>query len=377
MRHVALSVCIVLVVVVQVSARTWYIKADGSGDAATIQAGIDSSATGDTVLVGAGTYTGLGNRAIDFKGRDVLLVSEFGPQVTVIDCDGAANALRFVSGETAATVIQGITVMDGYSSGNGGAVLCLNSSPTMINCVIASSTSGHYGGGIYCNTSALTLIDCTFSGDSASLDGGGLCCSWSSPTITDCNFINNASGNHAAGLFCTNYSSPAITGCLFLDNSAPFGGGAIGCNYYSSPVIADCTMCGNSGGTGGALEAVDFSEPTLVNSIIVFNTTGCAVSCSMGQVEIQCCDIHGNAGGDWVGCISGQYGADGNFSADPLFCDLPGVDLAVQGCSPCLPGYHPDGYDCGGTIGAFGSGCGCDNAVQPSTWGGIKTQFKE
>ena len=32
-------------------ARTWIIYPDGSGDAPTIQAGVDSSATGDSVLV--------------------------------------------------------------------------------------------------------------------------------------------------------------------------------------------------------------------------------------------------------------------------------------------------------------------------------------
>ena len=37
--------------------RTWYIKADGTGDAPTIQADVDSSAVGDTVMVAAGSYS--------------------------------------------------------------------------------------------------------------------------------------------------------------------------------------------------------------------------------------------------------------------------------------------------------------------------------
>ena len=81
-----LTVIACLVLVSSPSARTWYITADGSGDAPTIQAGVDSAASEDTVLVAAGTYDE--NILIDGYHYDgylvVYLISESGPQSTTI-----------------------------------------------------------------------------------------------------------------------------------------------------------------------------------------------------------------------------------------------------------------------------------------------------
>jgi hypothetical protein len=62
---------------------------------------------------------------------------------------------------------------------------------------------------------------------------------------------------------------------------------------------------------------------------------------------LTCCDVYGNEGGDWVGCIADQYGIDGNISEDPFFCE---GSLYLSSDSPCL--YGPCGQ-----IGAHGQGC--------------------
>ena len=52
----ALLVLALLVYPTALDARTWNILPDGTGDAPTIQAGVDSASVGDTVQVAFGTY---------------------------------------------------------------------------------------------------------------------------------------------------------------------------------------------------------------------------------------------------------------------------------------------------------------------------------
>ena len=105
--------------------RTWYIKADGTGDAPTIQAGVDSAAVGDTVLVGAGTYTDTSHvhiggelRAVNvWFDKDIYVMAEFQNASTVIDATNSDVAVFVVGVGSNASVVGFRVISDGEGAG--------------------------------------------------------------------------------------------------------------------------------------------------------------------------------------------------------------------------------------------------------------------
>ncbi len=73
-------------------ARVWVLQADGTGDAPTIAAAIDSVAdAGDVIELVDGTYTGDGNRDLEDAGKLFVLRSQSGnPTACIIDLQGSA-----------------------------------------------------------------------------------------------------------------------------------------------------------------------------------------------------------------------------------------------------------------------------------------------
>ena len=170
--------------------------------------------------------------------------------------------------------------------------------------------------------------------------------------------------------------------CSFAGHESRTGmGGAIACSGELSIDLQGVTLAQNRALGGSAMvlrnDGSSSLEAVLDRVIISFGGTAPdAVACQAGVVTtVLCCDVYGNQGGDWVGCLQGLEGQSGNFSADPLFCDLASGDLTLDASSPCLPGQHPGGGDCG-LIGALGSGCGEPTVVQPSTWGSVKLRYR-
>jgi len=105
----------------------------------SIQEAIDAGTGEETIItVLDGTYTGLGNRDIDFYGGAITLFSLNGPANCVIDCENSGRGFDFHSGETKETIVAGFTITNGQAD-YGGAIRCVNSSPRIANCVISDN----------------------------------------------------------------------------------------------------------------------------------------------------------------------------------------------------------------------------------------------
>jgi len=382
MRRLPILCCLALafITTIPATATTYVVTPDGTGDFPTIQAAIDAATYGDIVELTTGTFTGPGNRDIDYLGKALTIRSQSGePSTCVMDCQHSGVGVRFVSGEGPSSVLSGVTITNGQGIFTGGVDIH-GASPVIQTCILSNNfcTNGLGGGGLFCFDGTPTIDGCAFLDNISAFGGGGVCCKdGTDALIRDCLFLRNVSlpddVGGAGGIYCQ-LSSPHIERCTFSMNRAGAGGGGVS-GILSSPTIVQCTLYANEAYPGSGISFAQSSVPTLRNTVIAFGAGGEAVDCFLeSSAALSCCDIIGNAGGDWVGCIEDQYGIDGNISADPLFCDPENGDYTLDACSPCLPGNHPHGVDCG-LIGALGQGCGA-TAVEETSWGRIKALYR-
>ena len=334
-------------------------------DQPTIQAGIDAAIDGDTVLVAAGTYRGEGNRDIDFYGKAVTLLSENGPVLTVIDCEGSAvephRGFLFENDEGPGSIIQGFTVCNGYAN-RGGAIHCdYYCSPTIIGNIIRENTAQYTGGGIHLYAESTSLIsrntisnNRTLYSQSGRNGGGGIHIDRSRPTFQDNIVTDNRSASYGGGILVngTDYLGPLqLENNLIADNRAGAEGGGVFVSSFSEDlVLAKCTIVNNSAlRQGGGFCVSWFVHRVYLDDCIVWGNT--APEGSQGFIRdltvLNFCDIQGGRTGI-VGADQLFWG-EGNLNALPFFVRGPLGDYYLSQTaagqlvdSPCLDSGNPD-----------------------------------
>ncbi|NNE09297.1 MAG: hypothetical protein HKN20_12110 [Gemmatimonadetes bacterium] len=329
-----------------VEATTWFMEDDGSGDAPHLQAAIDSSAPGDTILLNDGFYSGPGNQ-IFIVNHTLTFRSVNGPLVTRI-------ILLMTPGFTINApncLIEGITV-DRGSDVFGGAVTVNSGNFTTRNSWYTNCLASA-GGGIFFNTGASgtgRIIDCVFESCVANFAGSAV---WAFNGVAEV----------------------VVEGCVIS------GGTGLPVVVEDLPLtVRNCTFVENEpvGGDPLALGSVAGSI-TVENTLFAFNTGVSPPIISNGALTISCSNMFGNHNGgtslDWTGKSAPFANINDNFSEDPQFCDMIFKDFQLAASSPCAPGNHPDGAACG-LVGALDVGCGGNTATEEASWTDVKEMFR-
>jgi parallel beta-helix repeat protein/predicted outer membrane repeat protein len=386
-----------------------------------IQVAIAAAVSGDTVMVADGTYTGQYNRDIEFGGKAVVVMSENGPEVTIIDCEGSSSdphrGFYVHDGEDSSTVVQGFTIMNGYAR-DGGGIYCENSSPTIAGNIIIGNTADVNGGGICLSNSASTVLGNTVTGNNGTYNGGGIYCLDCSPIIENNTIIDNRTfWSWGGGIHCEN-ASPTIIDNTISENDANAGGG-LSCGGESSPSVMYNEISGNSGYTNGGGIYIFKSSPIIEGNTITVNDArdGGGIRCDSTAATIICNTFTGNTAdqrgggiysanssvivtncilwGDSAGSsaeiyigyyaditvsysdVEGSWQGEGNIADDPLFRDpaasdfhLMAIDCGDADDSPCIDAGNPaiidSSLNCSWGLGTvlsdMGAFCGGDSA---------------
>lgn len=375
----------------------------------SIPAALDAAVAGQTIAVFPGTYLG----SVDFRGKNVRLMSMEGPENTILDANGEGSVVTFIHNETADAILEGFTLTHGSGSTSttcgfspgfryGGGVCIREASPTLKGNMITHNEVAGSGGGVYSEEGSPSLIGNILSHNSASYDGGGINFSSGTLFLLD-NLLEDNLAQRSGGALMLFDSAADIVGNQFRRNSAlgqvypggastPVAGGGVFISGTSDPVLYHNIFSSNTASAGGAIQVAtqEAPSPTLIyHNTLVANVastgSGGGLFVTEGAVEIlgslfayNIAPVGANVGGDsalahyslfWM--ASGESGVSAFTPgetcvlADPLFVNGPadgntGDDNyhLVSG-SPAIDAADPDAtwQDSDGSradIGAYG-----------------------
>jgi len=283
-------------------------------DYASIQAAVDAAAPNDVILVAAGTYTDVHQRAgitqvvyitksITIKGGyTVTNWTTPNPSFNVSFVNAQANGRVLVISGLITAHIEGLYITNGNAAGLGGG------------------PHGHdgVGGGLYVVSATVTISNCTFSGNVASdaglSSGGGIYLWDADASVVNNELFSNAASDNApstgwGGGIAASGGNVTLEGNYIHANSAhlqnaPSDGGGI---YLESgsPVLRDNLIQGNTAARrGGGIFVEAGAQPVLINNVLIANTAGsngAGIYAKDASLHMFHTTVVSNTGGDGSG----------------------------------------------------------------------------
>jgi hypothetical protein len=282
---------------------------------ATIGEALSNATPHDTVLLAAGLYTGDGQSGFDIDSLIITIMSESGPDSTIVDLAGGVfmeeKPDAFYYGHD--VTLRGITFRHGRLAIRSLTSFWLDTQLNVINCVFDHNQVG------------LRLAPYT------------------GHQIDSCWFTNNDRAIYTVDEVFAN-----IINCRFEDNW---------CGIYSELcpwyLVAGNIFARNDVGTwidcmGGA---------TIIGNVWMGNQTGfVANEMLLGWLDAFSCNAMWHNGSNFYGPFPDLIDTNGNFAATPRLCDTTQFRFAqVSPTSPLLPSNNA----CSRLIGNVSVGCDC------------------
>jgi MYXO-CTERM domain-containing protein len=310
----------------------------------TIQEAVEAADDGDTVSICPGTHVG---RIFVPPGREIHLASVTGDRSDTI-LDGDQSQTIIVAMDGAAVTVSHLTLQGGLGDqlmnyGHGGAILAVDSTLALMDCLLVDNASNTEGGAIaaeYSDTmvqpATLHIEGCTFEGNSATDTGGALLVDGEAVlvSIIDSAFTDNTSNQSGGAIQLTGDGryQVTITGSAFSGNSAGDGGAIyLDGEGMNTVDIADSVFEDNStSGEGGAFNHSSWGDLglTIIGSRFSANTAtgnlgGAIALGSWGgsTVQIEGSDLQGNVA--WGGAALAIHGHGA--------CDFSMLDTVLSG----------------------------------------------
>jgi len=198
-----------------------------------------------------------------------LVITGNGANQTIIDGKGASRVFKVVGGDIE---FNDLTIRNGFTVKNGGAILVDGGGNLVINgSIITDNIASNSGGGIWAGSgSTIQLNDVTISNNKVGHEGGGIRSIGKAVILNKSRILNNKAKDEGGGIsFSFIPGSVIINDSTVANNTADFDGGGIQAN--GNVIVKNSTLSNNTSLYSGGGIVAYFGSITLENSTVSGN----------------------------------------------------------------------------------------------------------